>query len=228
MQNHSTLSEALKIGGYTVTALVTMLFFLNVFAGLIGGIWLAFLGQWGVLLIGFLYSIAMPFVYSILALPNMGIAFLLMKAVESRNKFFTGLLGLISTLYTYGLFTWWVIIVFAAFVLEAGVTDFIPLLLWGYSTVMAPLSYMASQEGEDDSSGFALLFAQVMYLVVVIIWFFGIPGDVVIYLIAAPAVGVSLITAFILVNSLNQPQSNLMREPEIVDHDAIQKRHNNL
>jgi len=50
----------------------------------------------------------------------------------------------------------------------------IPHLLWGYATMMAPLSYMASKE-DPDSTGttMAVFFAQICYFIYVLFYFFG-------------------------------------------------------
>ncbi len=196
-----------RISGLALKGLVTLLVFINAFSGIVGGIWLAIIGQWGTILAGFGYSFIMPFIYGLVILPNMGLLLLLSKAVEKRNKFFTGLLGLVSGLYTYGVLGFWVMLVFSNFVLKAELKDFFPLLLWGYSTAMAPLSYMASKEGDDNSSGFALLFAQVMYLVMTLIWFFGITGGVALFILAAPTITAASFLVTIVIQGFKEQQS---------------------
>lgn len=191
------------IGGGALFLVAIALFGLNFLSGIVAGIWLAVLGLWSSIIYGFVLSIAMPWVYSIASLPSMGLAFLVSLLFERGSKVFTLILGLLSSLYSNALIAIWVFYVFLFFLGRADESAYIPLLLWGYSTAMAPLSYMASKESPDSTATtMALFFAELSYLLIVVAWFVGASAQEIIVLQLILIVLFSLISitmaAFIL------------------------------
>jgi hypothetical protein len=59
---------------------------LNFFGGIISGVWLLFLGQWKLVLVAFLFSMVIPWVYSIVALIQMPIEFFFVYAYEKTRN----------------------------------------------------------------------------------------------------------------------------------------------
>jgi len=171
---HPLLNLAATVGTATISIIATIVIVLNFLSGIVGGIWLAILGHWGSIGIGFGLGIAMPWIWTIASLPAMGLSFVLAFFAEKGSKTFTGILGFLTSIYNNALLALWVIWVFGFFMARADSRSFIPYLLWGYSTMMAPLSYMASKEPpESMGTTLGVFFAQLCYLIWVLFFFFG-------------------------------------------------------
>ena len=173
-RTHPILSLIAAFGRATISVIVTVVLILNFFSGIVGGVWLAILGYWGSIGIGFVLSFAMPWIWTIASLPAMGLGFVVAFFAEKGSKTFTGILGYLTSIYTNSLLTLWLIWVFGFFMGRADSESFITYLLWGYSTMMAPLSYMASKEPPDSmGTTLGVFFAQLCYLIWVLFFFFG-------------------------------------------------------
>jgi hypothetical protein len=116
--------------------------------GFTGGVWLVVWGHWGLLVIGVLMVLVMPYAYLLLSLPKMRTIPRLIRQLEKEKTRSTMLLGFINVLIDYALIAVWVFIVFGIFIRTDRVlsSSFIPFLLWGYCVLMAPLVYMVSKE----------------------------------------------------------------------------------
>lgn len=162
--------RAKKIGSSIVTGalavLVGIVFVLNFASEIVGGIWLAILGDWKSILVGIGVSIGMPFAFMIVTLPSMGLGLILYGLIKKGQKIPAAVLGFVNMIYTNVVIAIWVVMVFRYFLERAGGRSIIPYLLWGYGTMMAPLSYMASKDGPEGSPAntLALTFAQLCYL----------------------------------------------------------------
>ena len=168
------LNLVATVGTATISLIATIVIILNFLSGIVGGVWLAILGHWGSIGLGFVIGIAMPWVWTIASLPAMGMSFVLAFFAEKGSKTFTGILGFLTSIYNNALLALWVIWVFGFFIGRADSESFIPYLLWGYSTMMAPLSYMASKEPPDSmGTTLGVFFAQLCYLIWVLYFFFG-------------------------------------------------------
>lgn len=173
---HNIFGKGGSIIGYSLLGIII---FLNFFSGIISGVWLIVLGMWSQLLLGVFYSFVMPFAYTIAALPPMLLMPLLLKFSENGNKVMTAILGFINVIYSDLIILFWTYFIFVEFVSEASGAVVIPLVLWGYTTVVAPLGYMA--KGEQDSIGTSLgiYFAQISYIALVVLWIVGAADDTV-------------------------------------------------
>jgi len=156
-----------------IELVVTILILINSFSGIVGGIWLSFSGGLSLVLYGIGLSIFMPWGYSIAFLPQMGLAALLVNFVEKGNKLVVGTLGFITSVYGNFILAIWSVFVFESLIKNQP-QPLIPLLLWGYSTVMAPLSYMASKEPPDSTgNSMGLLFAQLSFILLTVLFLVG-------------------------------------------------------
>lgn len=150
---------------------------LNLTSGLIGVIWLIILGQWGIIIYGFVLGMVMPWAYSITVLPSMGIMFLLDLFQKHKNIFLVSLTGYFGSLYSNATVAIWVYFVFVSFMNRADQTTAIPILLLGYSTMLSPLSYMAKADGPDNfGNKLGILLAMVCYLTLTVIALIGYPS----------------------------------------------------
>jgi len=173
-RTHPLINFASTIGTATISLIATIVIILNFFSGIVGGIWLAILRNWGSIGIGFGLGFAMPWIYTLVSLPAMGLSVVVAFFAEKGSKTFTAILGFLTSLYHNALMAAWVIWVFGFFMGRADAKSFIPYLLWGYSTMMAPLSYMASKEPPDSlGTTLGVFYAQVCYFAYVLFFFFG-------------------------------------------------------
>jgi hypothetical protein len=153
---------------------VGCVFFLNVLGGLIAGVWLAVYSEWRLIILGFMFSFIMPFVWIIASLPAIGLATLLFSSNDAPTRFKMATGGFVTAAWSAALVAVWTLFVFHFFMVRAEPGTAIALLIWGYSTTMAPLSYMASKEPNDSvGTSLALLLAVIAYAFLALLYFAG-------------------------------------------------------
>jgi len=149
---------------------LVILWALNVFSGIVSGVWLAVIGEWRLIGVGIMMSLAMPWAFMIVMLPQLGLMGLLGPVVDRGKTFLLWPVGFLTSLYGNTVIGVWVFLVFLVFSAHMGNGNHIPLLLWGYATSMAPLAYMASKEPPDSTgTNVGLLLAQLAYVLLVIL-----------------------------------------------------------
>ncbi len=164
-------SAAVAVGGAIISVLVTILIILNFLSGIVGGIWLAIEGQWRTIGWGFGLGFAMPFAWMLASLPTMGLVLLVGAFAEKGSRFFAGVIGFLGSLYSNTLISLWVFYVFVFFMGRSAAGSQFAYLFWAYSTMMAPLSYMASKEPPDSiGTSLGLFCAQLLFLVLSLLW----------------------------------------------------------
>jgi|GEM_PF-1076471 len=170
----SVSSVAIAVGSTIISLIVTILIIFNFFSGIVGGIWLAIRGEWGSIALGFILGFVMPWAWTLASLPSMGFAFIAALVAEKGSRAFTAIFGFLGSVYSNILVSLWVFYVFGLFIGRASSNTYVPYLLWSYSTIMAPLSYMARQEPPDSiGTSLGLLFAQLSFVLCSVFWFFG-------------------------------------------------------
>jgi hypothetical protein len=157
----------------TMTALAVPLGFLNAFGGIVAGIWLAVLGNWGAIGWGIAAILLSTFGISLALLPGMALAAPAAYFAEWGYKLPFHFFALLSSLYTVAVIALWCGIVLYFFASQADSSSVIPLLLWSYGVATGPFAYMASKEGDDAFASIAAtFFAQVGYVVMVLLVLF--------------------------------------------------------
>jgi len=160
---------------------------LNLLAAVVGGIWLAFAGDWSVLLIGLSAILIGHFAISLLLAPSMILVIPMNWALEKNHTTFAILLAIPSVLWTYLILAAWCFIWFRYFL--HGVTDgtLVPRLLWAYAVATGPWTYLASVDARSDPRSPAIttsFFAQIGCVIMMVIAFAtdGRPDDNSMYL----------------------------------------------
>jgi hypothetical protein len=173
MQNRIQIKKVTAlVGSAAFQFFLTVIAILNVTSGIAGGIWLIVIGHWQLVVIGFFIGLLMPWVYSIVTLPGTGLGFAGIYFTERKKILLSGISIFIANLYVNAITAIWVIWVFGYFILTQGREYPIPLLLWGYTVMIAPLAYMAGHEPpENVGSTIGLLFAQLSYFICIIFYF---------------------------------------------------------
>jgi hypothetical protein len=155
---------------------------INILGPIIAGIWLAIIGEWDDIFIGIILVALSCFFMSFVLMPSL--LFIIPSQIffEKERKiigFFFGTLGL---LYNMSIMIIWCVLVmyfFSRFVTDISL---IAHLLWSYGVALAPwiwLSKKGEKRGGDvENEVFLLLFAQISYLVGIILLFFGVSIEV--------------------------------------------------
>ena len=207
----------INFGANTIYVFSFLILILNFFSGIVGGLWLLFVGGWGLVVSGIIMSIFMPYGWSIAFLLQLILAPFLTKAAEKGNKFWVAILGFIANFYGNFLIVLWTYFAFNFFMDYRTEYSLLPLLLLGYSVALGPLQYMAQKEGPDSSGSFLGVFlAQLGYIVLsIVVLAGGIPSFTILVLIALTF---SLIIAIIAAISIKPAVSTVEEELSLIDN----------
>ncbi len=180
VQNNIEVGTELLFRFITVfsTALLPIITILNVFGGIVGGLWLLFSGEWLFVLLAFGISLIIPTVYSFTLMP---IGFLFALPItyftEKKKTALAIIFGAINMLVNNIVLLLWVIMVFAYMIDTAKVSGInaIPFLLFGWEVAIGPFTYMASKEPRDSFATFiSVFFMQISYLLLGILYLLNI------------------------------------------------------
>ena len=148
---------------------------LNMVGGIIAGIWLAFLGEWKLILIGIVLLFTSHFYLSILMLPGLLFAPICVRLYEKKNPL-GHLFGFLSQFYTNLLIV--ATCAFAFFICTrfyGGESKFglIPYLLWSWGMALGPWQFFQSYEPDNEFSAITLFSATIFYFLFLISIFLG-------------------------------------------------------
>lgn len=193
------------MGGAIAAVFGVPFFILNSLAGIIGGAWLLWLGEWRLVLVGFLAAVLAPFWTSILLLPSLIFVAPAAALLEKGHSVSGIIFGLIGTLWTYVAVTGWCLAVFwyVPQFLSRG-EPILPFLLFSYSTATAPWAVMAqkdSQAGGGEASRFTTSAACIgCALILAYVLMATRPNfTMAIWLLSIPMVAAFLLSAFIAI-----------------------------
>ena len=146
------------------------------FGGIISGIWLAILGKWGDIIRGIVFIVTSGFLVSFALMPGLLFVGPAIIAMERGKRIGAVLFGSLSILYTAALITAWCICIMWLFMRSSSESSIIPSLIWSYGVALAPWMWLAQkdqQAGGNEFSIFTTLFAQISYIVAMIMFFLG-------------------------------------------------------
>jgi hypothetical protein len=179
--------------------LVIPIMILNFASGIVGGIWLAFLGEWKLIGIGVLLMIASPWFLSILMMPGLLISGIALK-YANKNKIIFSSIGFMSQLYTNILITSTCVFAFLVcssfYKGEVGV-GYIPYILWSWGMALGPWQFFASKEPANEFSTITLFSASILYFLFL--------GSIFI----SPVLSLLIVVMFALVQLLLLPAFNV-------------------
>jgi hypothetical protein len=145
--------------------------FLNLFAAVGAGIWLAILGEWQILLWGIGLTIFGAFIVSLLLAPSL----LLVAPIAAnpnlaRSTVALAFLTTFSTLYTYCVMGVWAICIFYYFANASRASSALPTVLWSYAVATGVWSYMAQKEAQSGNqySALSAFFNQISCVVLMV------------------------------------------------------------
>jgi len=150
--------------------LVIPLALMNSLGGVLAGIWLAILGQWGSIGYGILFLIGSAIALSIAMAPGLLLAAPAAIFHEKGKMLAAFAFGFLSSLYTVAVLTVWCIAVLFFFMKRADASSIIPTLLWSYGVATGPIAWLAQKELQagNEFSMVSSFFAQLAYLLVVL------------------------------------------------------------
>jgi hypothetical protein len=135
---------------FTLITLPVML--LNFFSGIVGGIWLAILGEWRLLFVGLGAIVTGAFAISLALMPSLIFAIPLQSAVERRSV--SGVLFFLSLnlLWTYLLIAVWCVGAFYLIGQNYILSPALPYLLWAYSIAVGPWTFLAKKDAQAGNT----------------------------------------------------------------------------
>lgn len=147
--------------------------FLNGF-GVIGAvIWLLVIGEWRWVLAGIGTMIFAPFLLGLAMLPSVALGAPAIFFARRRITIGVYFFSFLSSIYIYGLISAWCGGVTLYFMRETNPHNYWPLLVWSYCVATSPWTYMAQKDDESIASFVAAFFAQVAFIVMMVVVAFG-------------------------------------------------------
>ncbi|WP_454065010.1 hypothetical protein [Candidatus Nitrospira salsa] len=165
-----------------LTLLTVPLTILNVLGGICSVIWLAILGDWGAIGYGLLAIMGSIYVISLACMPLLATGLAGEYFADKGRIFLCYIVVALSSLYIVMIMTVWCGSVLYFFVARATSESFIPLLIWSYVVALTPWQWMVQKEIQNGDkaadglvSGGVTFFAQIGYVVMVLMAYFGTP-----------------------------------------------------
>jgi len=177
-------------------ALSVPIMLLNVFGGIVSGIWLVVLGKWNPIFIGILGLFGSSFLLAFAMMPVLLLVLPAAKFAERKNYVAMYIFAFAGSAYTFSVITIWCTAVMWFFLQRATEGALVPLLLWSYGVAIGPLSYMASKESDNEGSVFTVFFAALAYIAAGLWVLFGDPTVLHVVVLMACIMGVGMITMF--------------------------------
>jgi hypothetical protein len=146
-----------------MSILMLPIMILNFFSGIVGGVWLAVLGYWHIILVAIGLIMGGSLLVSLLLMPSLlllGPVAMSQRLTESKLVMIP--LTLLSVGYTYCVMGVWAIGIFWYFSSNVDSAAALPTVLWSYSTATAVWNYMAQREAQagNEYSGLSAVFNQ--------------------------------------------------------------------
>lgn len=167
-----------KGGAAAIVGLTIPIALINWLGGIVSGVWLIALGDWGAILQGIFYFVIFSFAISFALLPAMIFIGPAAIALERGKKIIGVLSGSLGLLYIIALITAWCVWIMQSFTVSATEESLIPRLIWSYGVALGPWMRLAQKEQQRGSDGvepstITTFFAQVSYLVGIVMFLFG-------------------------------------------------------
>lgn len=151
--------------------------FANFFGEIVGAIWLLFLGQWQLVILGFILTFLIPYIYTLSLLIQIPLASLLAYTQKHNKKTLSLILAFITMFIGHAIIIFYVMFVAdkAIVISELNGLSLIALLLFGYGVATGPFSYMARGEDKDAIGSFIGVFiSQISYIILAVGYLFNL------------------------------------------------------
>ena len=144
---------------------------LNILGGIVSGIWLAILGEWGTLGWGLLAFVVSGIALKLVLMPSTLLVIPAVHFGEKGNLFAMYILAFLSYLYVIAVVTVWCVAVLYFFAKRADASSIIPMLIWSYGVATGPWAWMAQKDrqgGRVSASVICVFFSQVGYVIMIL------------------------------------------------------------
>ena len=159
-----------------ITALSFPLMMLNIFGGIVSGIWLGVLRDWSTLGLGIFFFFFSTFLLGIVLIPSTLLFGAGLLCAEKNKLGGVIFFGSLCNLYDVAFMVIWCCGILFLFARDADSAHLIPRLIWSYGVATGPWAYKASKEqgggGEGFGSYVATFLLQLAYLVVMVLTIF--------------------------------------------------------
>jgi hypothetical protein len=155
-----------------IAVLVLPLMLLNFLGGIVGAIWLMFLGEWGALGIALIATIFGAMVCGFALMPGMLVTApaMLMYEKGGAARIASYPLMFVGLLWTFAVMSGWALFWFAYFLKRADASSLVPMLLIAFSVATGPWAYMAQKEAQsgNEYSSITTFFLQIACAVILV------------------------------------------------------------
>ncbi len=143
---------------------------INMFGGIVSGIWLAILGEWGLIGYGILALILSGMGIGLAMMPGMIFAAPAVIMLEKGNKLGGYFFGFLSSLYTIIVLVAWCILVLIFHTKQASHESIIPVLIWSYGIATGPIAWLAQKDlkSGNEYAMVSTFFIQIAYLLAIL------------------------------------------------------------
>lgn len=154
----------------TLTMIAIPLGIINMLGGIVSGIWLAFLGEWGLIGFGILMLIISGMGLGLAMMPNLIFALPAAAMLEKGNKFGGYFFAFLSSLYTICVLVAWCVLVLIYCTKQASQDSIIPVLIWSYGISTGPIAWLAQKDlqGGNENAMVTTFFIEVAYLLTIL------------------------------------------------------------
>ena len=119
---------------------------INMFGGIVSGVWLAILGEWGLIGYGILAMMVSGLLLGFAMMPGLIFAVPAATMFEKGIKIGGYFFGFLGTVYTLGVLSVWCVFVLVYFMDHATVDSVVPVLVWSYGVATAPIMWLTQKE----------------------------------------------------------------------------------
>lgn len=140
----------------TLTTLMPAIAIVNLFGGIVGGVWAAATGDWWAIGYAILGLTASTFAIGLLLMPAIALGAIGAGAIEKQAIPAGRALFALGSLYTAVLMAAWAFFVSRAFLGHDRQASLVPILLLAYGSSTAPWAYMASKDQQAGGNEFSL------------------------------------------------------------------------
>ena len=153
-----------------LSVLAVPLTIVNMFGGIVSGIWLAILGEWGLIGYGLLALMVSGMAIGLAMAPGLLFAAPAAAMLEKGHKIGGFFFGFLSTLYTVGILTAWCILVLVYYTKQANADSIIPILIWSYGIATGPIVWLAQKDLQSGNE-YAMIttfFIEIAYILTIL------------------------------------------------------------
>lgn len=164
------MTSLLKIISSLLVAATIPVSFITTFGGTVSGIWLAILGEWGIIGTGISALFFSSFLLGFALMPGLIFALPAVALFERGNKVGGYILMFLNLIYTYAILIFWSLSVLIYYTEQASNASLIPILFWSFGVATGPISFLAMKDFQGGNAHAMLptVLMQVAYLATIL------------------------------------------------------------